>query len=402
MKLRILVRTNLLAAATGLLLVSGAVAAGEKVVVYGADITPAQQQELGQLFGSNPATRTDTVTTPEMVEALQGSGLPAAPSDRSISSSALTCQNKGDGLDVRTSNITRITAPVYANALVTAGATDASVLIAAPQADPVTGETALVGVLKGLPQCQAGKPLDASRVSLAYKQVAWTVALAGPTGDVNKAAALMAGATQPVMTGQATDDPSIGNAIDAASTAQGMPVDPNLRPSLIAFLRGFAGQDYGAYAKGYRIEQPSPGEVKVLGASPASAAGATGEAFSGQVQQVGPPLIVRSNGQDRQVQPAANLAVTRNGKTARLADLRKGDTVNVVANTDGSVQRIGATGQSAVPDWARRLPPLNHAVMLMGILIWLLAVSPRANRREGVAVAGRLPAAGRPTTATGL
>jgi streptogramin lyase len=69
-----------------------------------------------------------------MLQALQGTGLPVAATDKSISSSALTCLNRGDGLTVRTQNISRITAPVYANAMVTAGVGDAAVLVAAPTA----------------------------------------------------------------------------------------------------------------------------------------------------------------------------------------------------------------------------------------------------------------------------
>src|SRR5437588_10943931 len=116
-------------------------AAGDQHVVYGADLTQAQRQEVAQLFGVSPTAQADTVGTPEMVTALQDTGLPVAATDKSISSAAITCLNKGDGLKVQTQNITRITAPVYANALVTAGVGDANVLIAAPASDPVTGET---------------------------------------------------------------------------------------------------------------------------------------------------------------------------------------------------------------------------------------------------------------------
>ena len=57
-------------------------AAGEKFAVYGADTTEAERQELARIFGIDGATPTNTVTTPEMVAALRGTGLPAAPRTR--------------------------------------------------------------------------------------------------------------------------------------------------------------------------------------------------------------------------------------------------------------------------------------------------------------------------------
>src|SRR3712207_4602002 len=89
------------ALALTLLVLSTAGAAGEKVVTYGADLTPPQRQELAQLFGVDPAASAATVTTQDMLTTLQGTGLPVAPTDRSISSSVLTCLNRGEGLEVR-------------------------------------------------------------------------------------------------------------------------------------------------------------------------------------------------------------------------------------------------------------------------------------------------------------
>ena len=153
------------------LLTSATSAAGEKYAEYGADLTPAERQELEQIFGAG-VVKAETVTAQEMTAALQGTGLPVAATDKSISSSVLTCLDKGVGLTVRTQNITRVPASTYADALVTAGVGDGEVLIAAPQANPVSGESALVGVLKAFPQCQAGTQPDPARVQLAYQQVA--------------------------------------------------------------------------------------------------------------------------------------------------------------------------------------------------------------------------------------
>lgn len=256
-------RSLIVASVLLLFFVTLTAAAGEKVVVYGADATPEQRQELAQIFGVDPSAQAGTVTTPEMVAALDGTGLSVAPTDKSISSSALTCLDRGAGLTVQTQNITRITAAIYANALVTAGAGDAHVLIAAPPSDPVTGETALVGVMKAFPQCPNAVKLDPMRTKAAYEQIAWTVALARESGDLNKASNVMLKTMQSVILGQAKDDTAIGQSIDNAATSEGLAIPAYLRPDLITFLKDIGKLDFGGYAKGYQIQQLGPNQVKV-------------------------------------------------------------------------------------------------------------------------------------------
>jgi uncharacterized protein YpuA (DUF1002 family) len=366
---------------------------GQKVVTYGADTTPAERQELAQLFGVDAATQPATVTTQDMLQALQGTGLPVAATDKSISSSALTCLNRGDGLTVRTQNISRITAPVYANAMVTAGVGDATVLVAAPSANPVTGETALVGVLRAYPQCQGGKQPEPARVNLAYEQIARTVALAGPNGDLTKASATMLDAAQPVITGQARDDAAVGASLDRAAQAQGIAVPPTQRGDLVTFLTKLGGLDYGTYAQGYAVQQVSPTEVRVMpagagapgnpqAANPAGGAQpqqqgtgaalnpATAGRFEGTVEQTGSALRVTVDGQERQVAPGPNLVVTRDGKDATLGDIRRDDRVTVTTNPDGSAQRIEARSDDG-GGWFKWWYLLPLLLLLLPLLLLL-------------------------------
>ncbi len=328
-------------------------AAGDKIIVYGGDLTAAERQELAQTFGQDAAAKTDTVSAAEVIAAEQGTGLPAAPTDKAISSAALTCRDKGQGLRVRTQNITRITAATYANALVTAGVGDGDVLIAAPAANPVTGESGLVGALKAFPQCQGGGQPDPKRVRLAYGQLAATVALAGSTGDVGTASNVVLQAAQAVITGKAGDAATVGAALDQAAAGQGLALDPAARTQAIANLQGLAGVDYGTYAQGYQIRQVSPTEVVVTpaGAGAPGASGAPAAAvapFSGTVTKAGTPLGVRTiDGQDRAITAAPGLVVIRDGQPATIADLRAGDRVNVTADPDGVATRIEAS--SAAP-----------------------------------------------------
>ena len=62
--------------------------------------------------------------------------------------------------------MTHVPAAAYAGALLVAGLQGGSVTVAAPADKPVSGETALVGLLKAVPTC-LGHPADAQRVQLA-------------------------------------------------------------------------------------------------------------------------------------------------------------------------------------------------------------------------------------------
>ena len=370
-----------------LLLAPAAGAAGEKFAVFGGELTPPERQELNQLFGVNDAVAVDTVSTDELRADLRAAGLPVDESYRALSSSVLTCLGKGEGLAVRTQNITRIPAAAYANALVTAGVGDGSVLIAAPASRPLTGETALFGVLKAFPQCQGGQQPDQGRVQLAYEQVTRTADLAGQGGDLTKASNAMLKAAQPAITGQANDDAAVGAALDQAAAGEGLQVPQAHRGEIISFLKKLGSLDYGTYAKGYEIQQVNPNEVRVVpagsgtpGAAAQRAAGAAaqpmaaGAALVGEVQRTGDTLGVRTaDNQDRAVQPASNVAVTRDGRPAALADLRQGDRVTVATAPDGTAQRIDATSANdGMPSWWPWLLPLLLLPLLAGLLWGIL------------------------------
>lgn len=379
-----------------LLGIAPAGAAGERVIVYGADLTPTGRQELAQIFNDDGTAKVDTVTTEELVSALQGTGLPVAPGDDTISSAGLTCLNRGEGLTVSTQNITRIPAAVYADALVTAGVGDASVLIAAPPSNPVTGETALVGALKAFPQCQAGQQPDPARVRLAYQQVARTVALAGPDGDLNKASTVLLKAGQDVITGQARDDAAIGAALDAAAASEGFQIPAGQRPETIAFLKQLSGLDYGTYARGYQIEQVAPDQVRVVPAgpgAPAGAPGAAGNSFSGTVTRAGDSLAVRdTNGQERQVNPAPGVTVIRDGRPATVADIRATDRVNVDTSPDGRATRIEATSTGAATTPAAT-PPAAAGAATTPVATAAAAITPTRAATTPVATAAAAPIA---------
>jgi len=234
------------------------------VVVYGGDLTDAQRQELSMTFGTAGTVITDSVSRDELDSTLRAAGLPVDGSEQAISSAVMTCLQTGDGLSVRTQNVTQMPAAAYANALVTAGVADAAVIVAAPPSTPVTGETALVGVLKAYPLCHPGQPLQASRLRLAYEQLHATADMAQQSGAWDNAAAVMLRGAQVAIATHASDEARLGAAADDAAAAEGLALGPQQRSEMVSVLSQLAILDHGAYAHGYSIQQIGADEVRVV------------------------------------------------------------------------------------------------------------------------------------------
>ncbi len=105
----------------------------------------------------------------------------------------------------------------------------------------------------------------------------------------------------------------------------------------------------------------------------------TGGTFTGKVSKTS-PLTVNSNGQDRQINAAPNMAVVRDGKAATVSDLKVGDQVNVTANPDNTVSKIETTSAaksgSSIWKW---LIPLLIALLIIGLLAYFLSRRKKAN-----------------------
>ncbi len=100
----------------------------------------------------------------------------------------------------------------------------------------------------------------------------------------------------------------------------------------------------------------------------------TGGTFTGKVSKTS-PLTVNSNGQDRQINAAPNMAVVQDGKAATVSDLKVGDQVNVTANPDNTVSRIETTSAttSSSTGFLKWLIPLLIALLIIGLLAYFLS-----------------------------
>jgi uncharacterized protein YpuA (DUF1002 family) len=238
--------------------------APQKIVVWGGDLDQAQRGEVGTLLAAEDAAKAAVVSRDELTEALQDAGLPVEATDEAISSTALTCPTPGEGLHIRTENITRIPPTAYATALIALGTNDLSVVIAAPSSNPVTGETALVGLLKALPDCRNGQGLDEARLRWVYAHFAAIVAMGETKDDLLKPSAVLLESARAVTSGQARADAAIEATVDAAAAEQGLPLSMEQRSELVSLLKRLAELDHPAYARGFEVQQLGPNEIRIV------------------------------------------------------------------------------------------------------------------------------------------
>jgi len=237
-------------------------------VVYGGELTDGQRQELSQPFGVAQQANTESISRDELVGTLQAAGLPTDGSERAISSAAVACLARGDGLRVRTQNITELPAAAYANALVAADVVDAAVVVAAPASSPMTGETALLGVLKAYPHCHAGQPSAPERLRLAYEQLRATAEMAQSNAAWDRAANVMLRGAQVALASPSPDAAALGAAVDEAATAEELVLDAQQRAGTIAVLSRLSRLGHGAYADGYTIQHVAADEARVVPSPP--------------------------------------------------------------------------------------------------------------------------------------
>lgn len=124
---------------------------GDWRVVFGADLTEEEREEVLKLFGLSSAIYQDpnrvlSVSISEERFYLEGRISSDKFGSRSISSIFIRALSEGSGLNVKTHNISYCTAEMYESVLATVGITDAEIIVAAPR--PVSGTAALTGIYK--------------------------------------------------------------------------------------------------------------------------------------------------------------------------------------------------------------------------------------------------------------
>jgi len=158
----------------------------ESRTVIGADLSESEISTVYKSFGIKRGDVKElTVTNSDEREYLEGLVDDSLIGTKSISCVYIEALDKGDGLSVSVKNITWCTPDMYMNAMVTAGITDADVIISAPF--EVSGTAALTGIYKAYEDI-TGKKLDPDAKLVGTEELTVTADLADAIGGINSTA----------------------------------------------------------------------------------------------------------------------------------------------------------------------------------------------------------------------
>ena len=138
-------------------------------VTLGFDLTDIQEEEMLKDFGvSKDNVKIDRITNDDIINQL---GLD--PNDQSnytggAYSSSYVKLTTSNGIIVDATNLTEVTGLMLSNALLTSGVTNAEVKASSPF--PVTGTSALAGILKGFESIQ-GEEISLNNKKTAQKEI---------------------------------------------------------------------------------------------------------------------------------------------------------------------------------------------------------------------------------------
>ena len=161
-------------------------------LALGADLTPEQKAVVLATMGvsADDLGSYDIVTTTnqEEHESLDKYIEPALIGTKSLSSVLVKPAESGHGVVVTTNNINYCTTNMYRNALITAGVTDADIMVAAPS--PISGTAALIGALKAYEK-MSGEEVSTAALDTSLNELVTTGQIKEAVGDDDEAEELI-------------------------------------------------------------------------------------------------------------------------------------------------------------------------------------------------------------------
>lgn len=151
---------------------------------------------------------------------------------RALSSILLTPRAKGEGIHVSAYNVNYCTVEMYQNALLSAGAKDVNITIAAPK--PMSGTCALVSAMNAY-SLLSGRKIDPKVADTAAYELVLTGDVGDLIGDKDIAAELVAALKQEVLKGDLSEE-QISEAIDQTSDKLGVTLDKQRKKQVIDLL----------------------------------------------------------------------------------------------------------------------------------------------------------------------
>ncbi|MGL4850652.1 MAG: DUF1002 domain-containing protein [Clostridium sp.] len=219
-----------------------AFADGFNVISIGANLNNQQQQEMLQYFNApNGSYEKIMINNQEEQQELKGIVPESEIGTRTISCAYVQPTSSG-GINVKTANLTYVTASMISNALTTAGIYNANVIAAAPF--PVSGTGALTGIMTGYEKA-TGQAISPEKKQLANKEMQVTSNIASdPNVGQTKAAAVVNDVKAQVIQNGNQDSSQVAQTINNVTNNYGVQLTPQQQKDLNNVMVGISNQNY--------------------------------------------------------------------------------------------------------------------------------------------------------------
>ena len=214
--------------------------AGEARAVIGANLTEDQINSVYDIFTvQRGSVKELTVTNQEERTYLEGFVDSSLIGTNSISCVYIEVLPEGEGLQIATQNISWCTQEMFVNALVTAGISDAKIIVAAPF--PVSGTAAMTGIYKAYEDI-TGNKIDEAVKLLGTQELVITGELADQIGNYD-AVEIVTELKLILDETEKMSDEELRAQIEYIATQYGVRLEDSQYEQLISLCRAFEKMD---------------------------------------------------------------------------------------------------------------------------------------------------------------
>lgn len=233
----------LLTLTVALSMCSAAFADTASVVTLGADLTDTQKQTVLDYFGvkKDDVVVLDVNNTEER-KYLQGIASEAQIGTKTYSCAYVQPTKSGNGINVKTVNLTYVTSSMIASTLATCGVEDANVIAMTPLSGGVSGTGALTGVMKAFEDA-TGQKLDEEKKELASEELVTTGDLGNEIGQ-DKATGIVNDVKADIIKNGTKDTNQIAETINNVTNNYNITLSADQEKQLQDLMTKIAAQDY--------------------------------------------------------------------------------------------------------------------------------------------------------------
>lgn len=243
--------------------VTPAFADGSSVVTLGADLSEEQKQTVLDYFGvKKDEVVVLEVNNQEERKYLQGVATEAQLGRKTFSCAYVQPTKSGNGINVKTANLTYVTSSMIASTLTTCGVTDANVIAMTPLSGGVSGTGALTGVMKAFEDA-TGKKLDEEKKEIASEELVTTTDLADKVGQ-DQATGIMNDIKSEIIKNGTKDNVQIADTINNVTNNYNVTLTPDQQKQIESLMSKIAAQDYDYDKLKNTFDNVSDGVIKNL------------------------------------------------------------------------------------------------------------------------------------------